>query len=321
MRRRLAVRGGALLLGLGILLVVELGLRALAPLPGSRLDLFALHGADGAEALRESVDLDDFLDRAWTVFQRDRLLLWRVRSDLALAAGGPGLVPGAAPWRLHTDARGRRVDPDGPTGALRVVALGDSSVFGWGVDDDAVFVAGLPAETFNLAVPGYSAVQGLALAKQELVELAPDMLLLGFGANDGHMTDTTDAAALAARRGARGRVSFALSGLQLVARLRDLLQPVRLWLAAGALRRGDLQPRVNPLSYADALRRIASLAPDARVVLVGICERGEYREQLRRLQREDGAAVIAYDGDTLDGCHPDAVGHALLAREVAALLP
>ncbi|RME26766.1 MAG: SGNH/GDSL hydrolase family protein [Deltaproteobacteria bacterium] len=321
MPRPLLARGGAVLLGLAVLVVLELGLRVLAPRPGSRLDLYPLHGADGAVALAESIDLDDFLDRTWTVFQRDRLLLWRVRPMLALEAGGPGVVAGAGPWRLHTDASGRRVDPDGPGGPLRVVALGDSSVFGWGVDDDEVFVGRLPADTVNLAVPGYSAVQGRVLAEQELAALHPEVLVLGFGANDGHLTGIRDEDALAARRGSWGRVRYAVSDLQVIIRLRDLLQPVRLWMARGALRRGVLGPRVDPLSYAAALRQIAALAPGARVVLVGICERGEYRDQLRRIQRESGASLVTYDGETLDGCHPDPAGHAALARRIGALLP
>jgi lysophospholipase L1-like esterase len=70
----------------------------------------------------------------------------------------------------------------------KVVALGDSFTFGWGVEMSETFtsqlekILGLP--TLNLGVSGYSTDQELLLFRRKKEELKPDVVLLTFCRND-----------------------------------------------------------------------------------------------------------------------------------------
>lgn len=97
--------------------------------------------------------------------------------------------------------RGREVDMPKPAGRIRIVALGDSVTFGWGVNDADTFCSqlerdlraqhpGVDLEVVNLGVPGYATRQEVALLKRNLAELQPDVVLVGFYTND--LPDTLD---------------------------------------------------------------------------------------------------------------------------------
>ncbi|HSP97147.1 MAG TPA: GDSL-type esterase/lipase family protein [Candidatus Dormibacteraeota bacterium] len=82
--------------------------------------------------------------------------------------------------------------PDGA--ARRVAVLGDSCSFGWGIDTPETFVARLDArqraggapvlELLNAAYPGQSAVVGEHMLREKVLPLHPDVVVLGFGANN-----------------------------------------------------------------------------------------------------------------------------------------
>jgi len=95
--------------------------------------------------------------------------------------------------------RGREVDIPKPKGRLRIVVLGDSVAFGWGVNDADTFCSQMEqqlrahkpdVDVVNLAVPGYATRQEVALLKRNLAALQPDLVLVGFYAND--LPDTLD---------------------------------------------------------------------------------------------------------------------------------
>ncbi len=77
---------------------------------------------------------------------------------------------------------------------LRILHLGDSCAWGWGVrrfaDTMAPHVeqrlgdAGIPAEVFNLAEPGFTSTQGRKLFERYFPLLAPDFVVLQYGWND-----------------------------------------------------------------------------------------------------------------------------------------
>jgi lysophospholipase L1-like esterase len=91
--------------------------------------------------------------------------------------------------------RGREIESPKPNGRFRVVALGDSVTFGWGVNDADTFSAqleqllrtnrpDLDIEVVNLAVPGYATRQEVVLLERYVARLQPDLVLLGFYSND-----------------------------------------------------------------------------------------------------------------------------------------
>ena len=119
------------------------------------------------------------LEAMLSVFRLHPTRLWALRPDLSTAFQG-------AP--LHTDARGRRVDPEGPAGAGRIHVLGDSLTFGWGVGDAEAWPVQLQRllgeKVENLAVPGYTTWQGLRVADEEVLAADPRVVLIAYGVND-----------------------------------------------------------------------------------------------------------------------------------------
>jgi lysophospholipase L1-like esterase len=82
-----------------------------------------------------------------------------------------------------------------PSGLVRIVAVGDSVTFGFGVNDEDTFCVQAerllrsrhPApnlEIVNLAVPGYDTRQEVTLLGRHIARLNPDIVLVGFYSND-----------------------------------------------------------------------------------------------------------------------------------------
>lgn len=113
-------------------------------------------------------------------------------------ANAPGVRTNA--WRVggpqrttSINAIGARrtseVTPTAAPGTLRVVAIGDSFTFGAEMDDGDVWLAqaerALPStEIVNLGVSGYGQDQALLTLREVGVGLHPDVLLIGFVADD-----------------------------------------------------------------------------------------------------------------------------------------
>ena len=74
-------------------------------------------------------------------------------------------------------------------GKKRIVVLGDSFAWGWGVENDEIFTARMEDlmpgwEVINLAHAGYSTDQELLLLEREGLKYSPDIVLLVFCGND-----------------------------------------------------------------------------------------------------------------------------------------
>jgi hypothetical protein len=100
-------------------------------------------------------------------------------------------------WRFVTNARGLRDSRDfpyaKPAGMLRVLALGDSHTQGYEVRQNATFAAVLErylnardvdAEVLNAGVSGFSTAEELAYLENEGHRYGPDVVVLGWYAND-----------------------------------------------------------------------------------------------------------------------------------------
>jgi lysophospholipase L1-like esterase len=123
-------------------------------------------------------------------YQKDHNLFWRLRTDQMIDSRTFSDV------RYRINSRGMRGDEiPGQKDGCRVVALGNSCTFGWGVEDDKAWVKQLELmlkmnlpnkqiEVINCGVPGYSSYQGREYFSRELLYLDPDILLIMFGWND-----------------------------------------------------------------------------------------------------------------------------------------
>lgn len=145
-----------------------------------------------ARVLEQKSRLDTILE----VLEEDPQLWWKQRPDLDVEFFGGALT---------TDERGWRpvVGAGGPTGAsgvaaaakpYRILVLGASPTFGWGVDDDQTYASRvqqmadreLPGrvEVTSGASIAYSSHQGLALLDQTLARYTPDLVTVSYVIND-----------------------------------------------------------------------------------------------------------------------------------------
>lgn len=130
-------------------------------------------------------------------------------------------------WTFVTNSRGFRDTREfayaKPEGTLRVLSLGDSHTQGYEVRQEATFSAvlerylarrGARAEVLNAGVSGFSTAEALAFLENEGYKYRPDVVVLGFYAND--FEDNLKAGL------------FALDGDRLIARKFEHLPGVRI---------------------------------------------------------------------------------------------
>jgi lysophospholipase L1-like esterase len=124
------------------------------------------------------------------VFKKDRRLLWRLRPSQEITSR---FFEGKT-YRINS--HGLRGDEIGPkSDRLRILLLGNSCTFGWGMSDNNTYAYHLerminadstmpPVEVINGGVPGYSSFQGRRFYTEELYRLEPDIIMIMFGWND-----------------------------------------------------------------------------------------------------------------------------------------
>ena len=322
------------------------------------------------------------LARYYDLYEWDRYLFYRLRPDTRLSLLDVFAPPAARErtrWQAATNSRGFRTpefEDRRAADAIRVVALGDSSTFGWGVEDGETYPAQLRAalaarlgippervEVIDLGVPGYSTFQGLTLLERVGLPLKPDLVIWSYLSNDGAATGEDDAATYAHRLGATGAL------LEVLHRSRAF-EALEGWIAVA---RSRIRPPAPPDARDPSQRNVASYdvarenvraAVEAAqragvpIALLGECIRGAPAELMADVARETGAPhldaaqlldasipVIAgdprfaadreriaarYGADELashprwlaflpDRCHPNALGHRLVAEALADL--
>lgn len=253
-------------------------------------------------------------------------------------------VAGATvPWgRDELDAHGFRSAPlarERRLGVARIAALGDATAFGRGVNADACWISvcaralverGLPCESLNAGVVGFTVRQGLERYRADVRAFSPDIVVLDFGAYEEHLPalGRSDDAWIA-RGDVPGANENALSRLGQETRIAQCLR----WCAAGFPARsasaatrapsldGEQDPagsadwpgerRVSVAEYAAHLRALAELvlADGARVVFVDPARRpqfvtqapvlAQYSAATRALAAELGAPLL--DGRAVFG--------------------
>ncbi|MDP2307185.1 MAG: SGNH/GDSL hydrolase family protein [Pseudomonadota bacterium] len=177
-------------IGASVLVVAEVLARG-QPVPGGTSPL--------GEAVEGSVLLSG-----------DPWLLWSLRPGDHEEVGVP----------VHVNTIGMRDRDRGEKRGPRVLAVGDSSVYGFGVRDDEVFTAVLErgaggagqgaTEWVNAAVPGYSTFQTLNLLDMRGLALAPDLLVVGNLWSDNNFDSFTDRDLLASYAGWQASPSHSL---------------------------------------------------------------------------------------------------------------
>jgi lysophospholipase L1-like esterase len=274
--------------------------------------------------------------------------------------------------RIESNARGFRTGEwptRKPPNTYRIVFLGDSATFGWGVNAEErfsellaarlnAFPEGPRVEAINLGLPGYTTYHALRLLKEEVFRYEPDMLVVSYGANDGRTVPVS------VKRGLRqsgfiGGVKDFLGRFKAYRLLRKkvlgLYNPFD--RAAGAQRDEPQAAFVATDEYARNLEAIIdqAAAHGARTILLGLCCPLDYLAKMTSVGRRKG--VPAFDGMylmmealpaiqrgllepekarfyedlygreilagrrilyvTSDSCHPNVLGHLVLAEALA----
>jgi lysophospholipase L1-like esterase len=138
-------------------------------------------------ALRTVYTIPEVADPLYSCHQSDSVLGWRGRRDLRMRFRRPDfdvlVEHGRDGWR--------RPDPPPPANPVRrILVLGDSFTWGWGVDQGDVFSdhlqRRLPAgvAVYNRGVNGYGTGQEYLLLQQELAARSYDVVVLLFFGND-----------------------------------------------------------------------------------------------------------------------------------------
>jgi lysophospholipase L1-like esterase len=227
---------------------------------------------------------------------------------------------------FHTNALGMRDDEVVDDGRVRILAVGDSCTFGWGVEQGEAYPQALQARldagpdagryrVINAGVPGYTNLHGRLYLGEHGRELKPAVVIAGYGFND--IVPSGDVASALAWQ----RRTLPLW------RLDDaLLDSSRLWRW---LRHVTLRPppptlplRSTPAQYEENLREIVRLsrAAGAQPILISFWnERSPQREHVEALAtvaRELEVPLITYAGPRLDVVHPTRDGYAWLAEQI-----
>ena len=119
------------------------------------------------------------------VFKRDRHLFWRPYPSRTIKSK---FFDGRTYSFNSLGLRGREIEKT--KFKPRIIALGNSCTFGWGLNDEQVFttlignILDKKYDVINAAVPGYSSYQGKAFYESKIAELQPDVLLILFAWND-----------------------------------------------------------------------------------------------------------------------------------------
>ncbi len=273
--------------------------------------------------------------------------------------------PPPPPWALQPDAPTRSLDeevPIGPNGLrevpvggaeLRVLTLGDSNIFGYGLPHDQTLhaaihthlaVGGVRADVFCGGISGYSSSQSLLLLEEQGWDLDPDVLVVGNLLSDEFPEAQSDADRMAGRRTLPARLEwsllrwsrawkwFRLHVMQTETSERIIRQ------ARSSV--GGLQPRVSLERYEANLEAFCAAAeahgvglifyqPTGIEIVQGLRETSEHGLAMERVATRCGVPIVLaieeLEADTslrpeeafMDDVHATGATNAVMGRAIA----
>ena len=276
---------------------------------------------------------------------------WRVDPDLVLAPYNHRELGVDFPVSTNRDGLRTAHNARQPeAGAWRVVAMGCSTTFGWGVADDQAWPQRLEArgraagfgklEVINAGQPGYTSFQGRWFWSEVVGAWQPDVVLLGFVVQDARRAAYSDKSQALLQADGRFLKDHLLYRSRLYLGLRAALGGVQVRAKErGQGRDEGGEYRVPPADYVENLRWLISQsrAVGATPVLFGYpLEREGYTAVHRRILAAAAAELdVAYvdlqgqmetasSAETLyfpqDRGHANAAGNDRIAEWVLAAL-
>lgn len=197
-------------------------------------------------------------------------------------------------FRVSTDANGLRAPlhaEEKPAGVFRVMTLGCSTTFGWGVDDEQAYPArleailaegGHPVEVINGGQPGHTSFQGLWLWDRALARYQPDIVVFGYVVQDARRVAYSDRSQAMLQQNADFLKQSVLYRSQLYMGLLSLWQSVQMEQKEAPTDGGVY--RVPPDEYVENIRAFQARAEEvgAKFMLFGFpLEREGYTAEHR----------------------------------------
>lgn len=287
------------------------------------------------------------------VFEKDRDLFWRFRPDRTITSE---FFQGKT---YNINSRGLRgPELTAPNVKPRLLAIGNSCTFGWGVAEDSIYVRVLERlldgryEIVNGAIPGYSSLQGKRFLARDLLPLEPSVLLVLFAWND-HWA--------AANNIADKDQQFAPQWILNIQNLLSRLESYRLYkkLLLSAIEPSpdslftpfNVTYRVDPDDFYTNLHDICALGRSHNIRVVFLTSpipsletyyapgmrspmhafHARYNDVIRKIVGDTGAELVdiaavfdqysdLFDDAAMDPIHFNAKGHAIAAQAIADVL-
>ncbi|MBN2382372.1 hypothetical protein JXQ70_05760 [bacterium] len=244
-------------------------------------------------------------------------------------------------YRLKTNSMGMRspevlIEP--AAGIFRIICVGDSVTFGWGVEADQAFpqltecklAELLPdrhIQVLNAGMPAYSSYQGLVYLQNELIAYKPDLVVFCFGHNDTFIAPLNDQEQVAFNRKVTTRLIKALSNLEIVLLFRHLLRDqVKTTQELPCLI--GWKPRNDVEHFRQNLEATAETCSQHGIRLVLMTqatrdhqkpERAAYNQAVRAVAERyhsllvDPDPILTGSPHFIDPGHPNATGHQIIA--------
>jgi lysophospholipase L1-like esterase len=231
---------------------------------------------------------------------------------------------------FRTNPLGLRGGPVREDGSIRILSIGDSCTWGWGVGQDEAYPTALQRllderygagryQVLNAGVPGYTSYEGLIYLRERGLPLKPAIVIAGYGFNETFHTGDIETQLDRYRRFRR------------VILVDDFLvehSTLYHWLRGEMIARAarTLPVSATPDKYGEDLARIAALVTEhgARLVMLNFLgppgPDRPYPDTLLRVTRDAGIPLVTYEGPTLDIVHPTADGDRILAARILARL-
>ncbi|MBN2399713.1 MAG: hypothetical protein JXI33_05160 [Candidatus Aminicenantes bacterium] len=254
------------------------------------------------------------------------------------------------------------------SGNYRIVFIGDSTTFGWGVNQDERFSELLQKrlndeakcnrfEIINLGIPGYTSLHALHSFTCFAIPYSPDLVICSFGANDSKPI-TKNGKKILKKSGRMERLRYFLLKFKTYQLLRKwMVKRVNPFDRLG--KPGNIEKTEPVASIFEFTQNLQAIIEQARrhhtrVAFLSLCCPIDYWETMSKVAREndlpfiDGMNVLIRGVEpvstgkrfpemaaalrtlmgsralsripmlytTSDTCHPNAIGHRLLADEI-----
>jgi lysophospholipase L1-like esterase len=229
---------------------------------------------------------------------------------------------------FHTNSLGLRDPEIEDDGATRILAIGDSCTWGWGVPQGDAYPQVLQRllddrygsgryRVINAGTPGYTSYQGLVYLRERGLRLHPRIVIFGYAFNDAAPGGDIERALAVQRR----LMPLVLLDDQLL--WHSALWRGMRWLASRTS--NDQELRVPPDRFRVNLEEIVRLTREhgAKPVMLefaGTELRNPYARVMAELGGELGLPTVVYNGPRLDIVHPTAEGYVGLAEDILTLL-